>query len=298
MAAVRLAKLIRTERIEVLHLSETIPAAIGGAAGMLARRGVRIFHRHHTYIGGATIRLAALASRLAHLTVAVSKAVARAAESQDHVPRSKIFLAYNGMTSPRAVSQEEIRAAKMHIGIELGVPVVVIVGHLRPEKGHETLMKAVQALSGIHLVVAGGGTEESKLVSEAKALGIAERVHFMGHQQDVALWQRLADVIAVPSTREPFGLVAIEGMAAERPVIASAVDGLKEIVHDGDNGLLVAPNDVSGWTRAIRTVIQDQDLGRRLAVNGKRTFQERFTTAAMVRSWISAYSEGLRATKQ
>lgn len=296
LAAIRLAKVIRHYRPDVLHLNESIQGAIGGVAGVLARQGFRIFHRHHTVIPGPTEAFSRVAGRLAHLTMAVSEASAGCAIAQGADSR-RVVVAHNGVPRPRVVERAELEKVRREMQIAAGDKVVTVVGHLRPEKGHRDLLLAMESIvrpggPRLHLVVVGGGTEESALREQALQISDLE-VHFVGHQPDVAMWMQLANVVAVPSRREPFGLVAVEAMASGRPVVASNVDGLAEVVEDGVTGVLVPPGDPARLGAALTDLLSSEARANQMGESGMLRYEQFFTVSKMVDRWVDCYERRL-----
>jgi len=144
------------------------------------------------------------------------------------------------------------------------------VGRLEAPKGGETLVRAfAEAFPGGKetLLFAGEGSFRDALRRETEALGLADRCAFLGRlaHEAVSGFLRSVDALAVPTLHaEPFGLVAVEAAACGRPVVASAIGGLGEIVRDGETGLLVPPGDVPALARALRRLAVDPGLRQRL----------------------------------
>ena len=297
-AAVRLAAEIRRRRIDIVHSCESIPAMVGGFAGLIAGRGRRIFHRQHTVLegGGPQVVFCRVGSRLAHLVMACSHSSAWHAHEIHGVPWSRIRVAYNGIAPLRLVSREETHTLREQLRIPADSPVISIVAHLRPVKGHRTLLESMPRVASAlgrrpHVVIVGSGPDETALRQTAKSV-TAAAVHFVGHQEDVALWFSLADVVAMPSYNEPFGLSAVEAMSCTRPLVASRVDGLVEIIEDGVSGLLVEPRDPDALADGLLRVLRDPVLATRLASEGRQR-SLLFTLERMVSSWRACYEEVL-----
>lgn len=159
-------------------------------------------------------------------------------------------------------------------------PEVLFVGRLSPEKG---ILELVQASDGIPLTVAGDGPLRDRVPG---ALG------FVPHHALPPLYERAA-VVAVPSHREGFGVACAEAMAYARPVVASAVGGLLDLVVDGETGLLVPPRDVPALREALERLLGDADLRRRLGEAGRARVQERFSWPAVTDATIAAYEDAL-----
>lgn len=294
-AAVRLAREVRRRRIDVIHACEPIPATIGGFAGILARRGRRIFRRQHCSVSGPQLVLSRLGSRIAHLVMANSEASARSAHEEDGVPFSKVRVAYNGIAPLRAVSPQERAASRHDLGIPVDAPVISIVAHLRPGKGHHTLFESMGAVGPAlgarpHVVVVGGGPEEGALREAARSAPAV--VHFVGHQKDVAPWFSMADVVAMPTFVEAFGLVAVEALSCARPLVASRVGGLVEIVEDGVSGLLVEPRSPEALAAGLLRVLRSPELAERLGRAGLER-SRLFSMESMVDGWRACYEDVL-----
>jgi glycosyltransferase involved in cell wall biosynthesis len=298
-AIIQLAKMIRKEQVNIIHACEPIPATIGGAANLLARRGKSIFHRQHCMFKGKPAIFSRIGSNITHLTMACSKSSALHASQIDGVPPSRTRVIYNATPELRHVSTEEIVSLKRKLGIPESSPIISMLAHLRPEKGHSTLIAALSLLNKslpnpAHLVIIGSGGEEEKIRDQINNLNLST-VHLVGHQEDVALWFQLADVVAMPSFEEAFGISAIEAMACFRPLVASRVGGLTEVVEDNVSGLLVEPGNKEELANALYKIITTPSLASFLATNGFKRFQDKFTIEAMVNSWISCYKDLLNS---
>lgn len=297
----RLARLIREREIDIVHANETIPATISGIAGVLARRGTRIFHRHHNIIDARQqVFFSRIGSRLAHLTMAVSKSAAHHAETIDGVAPRNIRVAYNGVHQLREVSMGEAAALRERLGIPANAPVILVVARLYKEKGQRTLLEALPHLTQAlpqppHVVLVGGsGPEELSLKARAQTLGPAI-VHFVGHQLDVAPWYAIADVVAVPSLQESFSLSAVEAMTCRRPVVASRLGGLMEVVEGGVSGILVEPRNPRALADAVLLLLQTPELAARITEVAYQRFRALFTMETMVASWRTVYDEVMAA---
>jgi glycosyltransferase involved in cell wall biosynthesis len=153
---------------------------------------------------------------------------------------------------------------------------VLYAGRLSPEKG---VLELVEAANGIPLVIAGDGPLRERVPD---ALG------FVSHQDLDRLYTHAA-VVACPSYREGFGVVCAEAMAHGRPVVASAVGGLLDLVVDGETGILVPPGDVQALREALRRLIGDPELRRRMGEAGRERVRERFTWKAVTDATLAAY---------
>jgi glycosyltransferase involved in cell wall biosynthesis len=169
------------------------------------------------------------------------------------------------------------------VGAEAEPPEVLYAGRLSREKG---VLELVEAASGLNLVVAGDGPLRDRVPG---ARG------FVPHDELRRLYGRAAAVVC-PSHREGFGVVCAEAMAHGRPVVASAVGGLLDLVVDGETGLLVAPGDAGALRRALERLLGDAELRRRMGEAARERIRERFSWDAVTAATIALYESALRRT--
>src|SRR5579871_849884 len=156
------------------------------------------------------------------------------------------------------------------------------LGRLVPQKGVDVLVAAVALLAGrfpaLRLAIAGEGEERPALEAEVRRLGLDPRIAFVGALAHGAVHRFLAeaDVVVMPSRAEPFGLVAVEAAQMGRPIVASAVQGLPEIVGHGETGLLVPPEDAPALANAIATLLADPARARALGIAARRRAEIQF----------------------
>ena len=153
-------------------------------------------------------------------------------------------------------------AARAALGLPAHEPIVAFVGRIQPLKAPDVLLRAAALLPGVRVLIAGGpsgtgqGTPDT-LISLAAELGISDRVTFLPPQprEQLVNVYRAADLVAVPSYSESFGLVAVEAQACGTPVVAAAVGGLPVAVADGSSGTLVVGHDPTRWAEAIAALL-------------------------------------------
>ena len=149
-------------------------------------------------------------------------------------------------------------------------------------KGTDDLIRAVSQLGSefpdLHLVSIGGGDDLARLQKLADELGAAHNVHFLQHlsREQLAACYARADVFAMPSAGEGFGLVFLEAMAFGKPVVAAACGGALDLIHDGENGLLVPPRDATALIAAMRRLLRDQVLRAALGKKGALVAREKY----------------------
>lgn len=193
--------------------------------------------------------------------------------------RRRTVVVYNGVPGPDVVVPP--RSRHKDDPLEL-----VLVGRLSPRKGTDVALEAVALLRAegrqVRLRLCGSVFEgyewfEQDLRDRASRADLAGAVEFLGYVDDPSVEVARADIVLVPSRTEPFGNVAVEGMLAERPVIASRVQGLAEIVRDGETGVLVEPGDPGALADAVRRVSDVPAIGARMARAGREDASRRFS---------------------
>ncbi|MCV7031320.1 D-inositol-3-phosphate glycosyltransferase [Mycobacterium sherrisii] len=195
------------------------------------------------------------------------------------------------------------RAARAAFGLDLEEPIVAFVGRIQPLKAPDIVLRAAAKLPGVRIVVAGGPSGSGLatpdgLVRLADELGITDRVTFLPPQsrEDLATLFHAANLVAVPSYSESFGLVAVEAQACGTPVVAAAVGGLPVAVRDGVTGCLVRGHDVDDWAHALDGLLALDGTPRgramsRAAAAHAATFSWENTTDALLASYRRAIND-------
>jgi glycosyltransferase involved in cell wall biosynthesis len=200
-------------------------------------------------------------------------------------PACRVLAIPNGVHTRRFTPREsspQLPSKELRFGAR---HMVLVTGNLSEVKGHPTFLEAARliaaSLDDCAFVLVGGETSSpgygDYLRGLASDLGIADKVHFIGWRDDVPAILKMADVVVLPSLAEGFPLAILEAMACARPVVATTVGGVAEAVIDGVTGLLVAPKDPGGLAAAIRRVLENPDLARRMGEAGRRRIEEKFS---------------------
>jgi glycosyltransferase involved in cell wall biosynthesis len=302
-ALIAFARWLRRRRIAIVHTCD-LPAnvfALTGAA--LARVPVRVGSRRELTPPDKT-RVHLTAQRLAYRTaqrIVANSAAAAACLAADGVGESRIVVIPNGVdlsafpVRPRG-AEDAVPHARAHDG-----PVVCTVANLRPEKGHDVLLRAaatvLKRVPHARFRLIGDGPLRAPLGELAVELGIAHAVEFLGHREDVPALLADSDVCAFPSRTEAFPNGLIEGMAAGLPVVASAVGGILELVDDGRNGLLVPVDDPAALAAGILRVLDDRATSARLGESARGSIESRYSFDRMVASFEELYLSELATTR-
>ena len=236
-----------------------------------------------------------LTPRMDHL-IAVSRAIVRKIEDEGRAG-APVSLIYNGVDLTRYAEPDICGTLHAEYPIPLGSPIVGVVARLEPEKGHPTLLDAwpavLEAVPNAHLLIVGEGSQHEPLQLQAAKLGIASSVTFTGRRDDVPAVTAALDVAVLPSYREAQGLSILEAMALSRPVVASAVGGIPEMIEDGVTGLLVPPHQPAALAAAIIRLLEDHPYADTLAKAAQNLVHDRFCVELMVRAIETIYDESV-----
>ena len=243
--------------------------------------------------------------------IAVSRSMVEKLEREGRTG-APVSLIYNGVDLDRYDHQEARCTLPEDYGLPPDVPVTGVVARLEPEKGHATLVEAwplvLERVPEARLLIVGEGTRREPLEARCRALGLlgdeaapsvgtrgapeGARVIFTGRRDDVPAVTAALDVAVLPSYREALGLSILEAMALSRPVVASAVGGIPEMIEHGRTGLLVPPHDEAALADAIVRLLSNHPLADTLARAAHDLVHDRFCIERMVREIESVYDEG------
>ena len=172
-----------------------------------------------------------------------------------------------------------------------GAPLLLAMGRLHENKAHDVSLHALTQLPEAYLWIAGVGPLEAKLKGMAAALGVADRVRFLGWRTDASALYRTADVCVFPSRFEPLGNVVIQAWAHGLPVVAAASQGPKALIRDGHDGLLVPVDDADALAASVRRLLADPALRAGLASAGAARVAAEFSEAAVVAQWKALFAD-------
>ncbi len=182
---------------------------------------------------------------------------------------------------------------KRDFSISPGEPVrIVALGRLHPKKGFGVLVEALRLLAGRNVdfrcTIAGEGPEREPLQNQIRGAGMTGKIILTGWTDDVAGYLSSGDLFVLPSFQEDFPLAVLDAMASGLPIVASAIDGPKDFLINGETGLLVPPNEPSALADAIAGLLADGALRERLGTSARRTAEEQYSFPAIGRRLTAA----------
>jgi glycosyltransferase involved in cell wall biosynthesis len=289
---VRLVGLLRRARPDVALTLLPWADVLGRPAAWLAGAGVVLSSVRARNVDRPWwwFPLCRLTAPLARRVVFNSREVVPFARAREGVRPEQVVYIPNGCAGAPLPRDRSALAA---LGVPGDAPVVGSVGRLYAQKNHAALLEALAlgrgALGRAHLVLAGAGPLRAELEARAARLGLGERVHLPGHVADVPALLAGLDAYAQPSAFEGMSNSLMEAMAAGLPVVASAVDGNRELVEHGASGLLVPPGDIPALAGALESVLEDRALAARLGCAAARRMAGAFSIEAMVEAYDALF---------
>jgi glycosyltransferase involved in cell wall biosynthesis len=303
-AILKLYRLLRARRPHIVHTHTAKAGFLGRVAARLARVPIVVhtYHGHvlHGYYSPAKTRLLRrMEQGLARVTdriVAVSEQVkcdlvayrVARAEKITVIPLGLELGPFLDGATPRGRLRSEL-------GLGNGAPLVGIVGRIFPIKNHRLFLDAAAGIAAAEpaarFVVVGDGVLREAMEQHARVLGIRDRVVFTGWRHDLPQIYADLDVLVVSSINEGTPVSAIEAMAAGRPVVATRVGGLPDLISDGKTGRLVPAQDPQALRGAVVELLRDRRYGHSLGETARAAVRDRFTTDRLFHDVQRLYTE-------
>jgi glycosyltransferase involved in cell wall biosynthesis len=297
-AARKFVSFLRSQRIDVVHAHMVRAALVAVPLSRLA--GVPVVvqtcHGREAWRTGwlrGRYEVDRIIAALADATVAVSESTRDYLLKEKSLNPRKVVVIRNGRSltgfSPGAGRLEILRA---ELGIAPDEAVLGVFGRLEEQKGHCYLVEALTAVAArtrLKVLFVGDGSLRARLEASARARGLDGRIVFTGYRQDWRDLMALSDLVVLPSLYEGLPLVPIEAGALGKAVLATAVDGTREVVADGLTGRLVPPAQSEPLARAILELLQDPSERRRMGENARARAAELFSLERQLRETADLY---------
>jgi glycosyltransferase involved in cell wall biosynthesis len=292
----RIARLAREYDVQVIHCHHYSPFVYGAIAKLLRPQCGLVFTEHGRLGDTAPSQKRRAVNpwfaRIPSAIFAVSADLKRHMIAEGF-PEDRVEVIYNGIRIVERFSASERTAVRVGVGLPIDAPVVGTVARLDPVKNLDLLLKAhasvLTEVPGARLAIVGVGPEQSALEAEARALGIADRVVFLGYRNDAQRVMAAFDVYVNCSTYEGVSLTILEAMAAELPVVATRVGGNPEVVVDGQTGVVVAGRQVPPLAGAVARLCVDQSARRAMGEAGRLRVEREFSIERMVDDYRRVY---------
>lgn len=295
-------RLMLQERPDIVHTHTSKTGILGRWAAKMAGVPIIVHTPHgHVFYGhfGPLVSRFFLAIERLMASITDRMVALSEGERNDYIRFSvsspdKIVTIHSGVEIDRYMKAEvNVEEKRRSLGLNPNGLVVGTVGWLLPIKGPIHLLNAMAHIwrnhPEIRLVFVGKGELEGKLRAEASRMGVSERVTFLGWRDDIPEIMQILDIFVLPSLNEGMGRVLVEAMAAGRPVVASRVGGIPDLVEHKKNGFLVGPGDVNGTSLAIKRLLIDREMRDEMGRMG-RAMAQNFTVEGMVEKIDALYS--------
>lgn len=315
ISLIKIYRFIKKERFDVVHTHTSKAGILGRIASKLAGVPI-IIHSPHGHIfhpdshidGVPTNRfLLKLLLCLERFTAKFTDRIIALTEfgKRDQVrlgigETGKYVVIHNMIDLERYQfgNQQNLDEKKRELGLFSTSPIVGTVARLTPEKGHRYLLEAVAkikpSIPDIKFLLIGDGPLRDELENQADKMAISDNVIFLGLHKDVPEILQILDLFVLPSLYEGLGIVLVEAMACGKPVVATSVGGVPEIVKDGQTGLLVPPHDSSALARAIKTLLDDTKRAEEMGMAGKEKVGQMFDQKIIIKKYTDVYDSMMR----
>ena len=224
--------------------------------------------------------------------IAISEAIASVLRDHD-VDAKRIEVIRSAVDTEKFARPPDREAFRAEFGIPDGVCVIAAAGQLIPRKGHRYLLQAVADLKhchpGFRLIIFGEGYLNNQLRAQAASLGLGDYVQFAGFRDDLDDYMGCFDIFAHPALAEGLGVATLKAAASGVPVVGFGAGGLPEAVVDGQTGILVPAESVSGLRDGIATLIDEDDLRQQMGASGRERMQKEFSIDRMADEHVALY---------
>lgn len=309
VALIRLAQVLRREDVSILQTHGARANVYGSVAAWLAGVPCVVWTIHNSirdyevssiqrFVYSAILRLLLPPT---NRVICVSEALRRDLISDCPDAAPKTTTVWNGIDPALYSSRGDGDKIRREWCVGSG-PVLLTVARLTEQKGHRFLIEALPALvaewPSLVCLFVGEGECREPLRTLARAKGVERSCRFAGARNDVIDWYAAADVVVLPSLSEGFPFVVLEALAMSRPVVATDVNGVPEIIRDGVHGVLVPPRNPQALEAAVRKMLHDPVWAVRMAQAGQKEVTARFTVGKMVQDTFKVFEAAMPALRR
>jgi glycosyltransferase involved in cell wall biosynthesis len=295
LSFLKVAKILRDQRVDVIHTHNTQPFIDGTIAAFLS--GVKtIIHTDHSREFPDKRRYMFsewLMSHFAYKVVGVSEPTRQDLIKYEKISPEKVVTIINGIDESKFLIEIDKERKKKELGITNDGPIIGLGVRLSKQKGITYLLQAmpeiIKAYPDITLVIAGGGDYEERLKQETRDRGITKNVLFIGPRLDMPEVLKLFDLYVLPSLWEGLPIVILEAMAAGCPIVATNVGGNYMAIQHGENGVLIEPKKPALLASEIIRVLRNEDLRTNYAKKGMELFKSKFSAEVMTQHYQRLY---------
>lgn len=235
-----------------------------------------------------------LAAPLSHRILCVAEALARDLVERSHIPSEKITVIRNGVDIVRFnPSKADAGRIRKEFGLQTA-PTVGMVGRMTPQKNYPDFLRALAlvrtVIPTVRALLVGDGPDRPAIEALATQLDLVQACRFTGVRDDIPDLLAAMDVVVLASVSEGLPFVVLEALSLGRPVVATTVNGVPELVEDGCTGLLVPPRDPRALAEGMVAILRNPELGRALGMAGRNVIETRFSLGLMIQRLEGFYT--------
>jgi len=282
----QLSKLLREEKFDLIHCNNPIGGLLGRICGSKARVKKIIYtvHGFHFYKGASLINITLF--KWAEMWLARHTDAIITINIEDYESAQKFNLRNNGKVyyvpgvGVDTTSIKNTNGKRNELLNEINVKddaiLLISVGELNTNKNNSVIIEALRKLNNscIHYLLCGVGDKECELKNKVKEYGLEKNVHFLGYRNDIPQLLKSSDVYLLPSYREGLSRSLMEAMGAGLPCIVSEIRGNVDLIQEGVDGFLRAPNDSEGFAEAINILASDKELREKMKISNLETIKK------------------------
>ncbi len=296
----RLIFLIRRERVDIVNTHSSKDSWIASFAARLAHRPILLRTRHVTIpISNHPFNIV---YKLPHRIITVSNYVRETMIRKNRIKPEKIISIPTAINLKKFDFKMSGSKVREKLRIDPEVPLVGMIGVIRTEKGHPYFIEAAQRILKVHpkvrFLIVGQEPKGKTIVRRVRELKLEKKILVTGFRPDVPQVLAALDIFTMPSLREALGTALLEALAMKKPVIATRVGGIPEVIIHNQTGLLVPPADSKALARAILELLENKEKAERLGRNGRKLIEEKFSQETMIGKIEDLYRELLKKRRR
>ncbi|MCK4649022.1 glycosyltransferase [bacterium] len=296
----QLFSLIRRERVDIVNTHSPKDSWIASFAARLTFRPILLRTRHITVpISNHPLNIV---YKMPHKIITIGGAIRMAMIEVNRLPPEKIVSIPTGVDLERFNPNRVKGNIRKELGIDQDTPLVGSISIIRTEKGYPYFLEAAQEILKVkpetRFLIVGHEPKGDTVAQEVKRRGLNDKVFMPGLREDIPDILAHLDVFVLCSLREAFGQVITQALAMERPVVATNVGGIPELIKNNQTGLLVPPADSKALARAMLELLENREKAERLGRNGRKLIEEKFSQEAMIEKTEDLYRELLKKRRR
>jgi L-malate glycosyltransferase len=306
-SAIKLARLLREWKIDILHAHHYDQGLIGWLATKLSPKTKLVIGRHYSdsiyrlpnaFKSKSFLAAEQIVNRHASRIIVPSKMILEILTERQGIDTSKIDVVHYGFVPEKYsdVDPAMVEDARREFGME-GRFVMANFGRLHEEKGHRYLIAAaailLKTIPNLLVLCVGEGPERASIEKQIRELGLEENVKLVGWRTDAMTIMAASDMIVQSTLQEAFSQVMVEAMWMSKPLVITDVSGAPDIIHDGENGLLVPKADASALAGAVERLAHDRTLRDRLAERGRAFVSDEMVITKKIRDYEKAFEKAV-----